>query len=157
MNTNNDNRIVVIGFGNALRGDDAIGRVVVEQLARNWPQVVTVAVTQLVPELATLVASARAVIFVDACVDARNDVEIRELTPACPISRRFHDTGPRELLALSRSCYSRSPLAWLVIVHGSEFGYSDELSPAAAANTQRAVLEIERLVEQLSLRELHHA
>ena len=157
INKRDDNRIVVIGFGNSLRGDDAVGRCVVEQVARDWPQVVAVAVTQLVPELATLVASARAVIFVDACVDTRGEVEVRELTPACPLTRRLHDTGPRELLALSRSCYSRAPLAWLVAVPGREFGYGEELSAEAQSHAADAVRKVEALLEQLAAEELNHA
>ena len=156
MNTRNDNRIVVIGFGNSLRGDDGVGRRVVEHVARDWPEVVAVAVTQLVPELATLVASARGVIFVDACVDARA-VEVRELLAACPYTRRLHDVGPRELLALARSCYSRTPAAWLVAVPGRDFGFSEELSAEAERHAATAVREVEALIEQLSAEELHHA
>jgi hydrogenase maturation protease len=157
MKTLNDNRIVVIGFGNSLRGDDAVGQRVVERVAaRDWPHVVTVTVTQLVPELATLVASARAVIFVDACVD-QEAVEVRELTPACPFSRRLHDTGPRELLALTRSCYGRSPLAWLVVVPGCEFGFTDQLSADAQRHVVAAEHEVEQLIERLLASEANHA
>jgi hydrogenase maturation protease len=152
-----DNRIVVIGFGNSLRGDDAVGRRVVEQVSRKRSNVVAVSVTQLVPELATLVASARAVIFVDACVDARDGVEVRELTPACPLTRRMHDTGPRELLALSRSCYSRAPMAWLVAVPARKFGYSEKLSAEAEQHAAMALREVESLIDQLTAQEVNHA
>jgi hydrogenase maturation protease len=157
MKTHDNNRIVMIGLGNSLRGDDGVGRRVVERVAaRDWPQVISIAVTQLVPELATLVASARAVIFVDACVD-QEAVEVRELTPACPFSRRFHGTGPRELLALTRSCYNRAPLAWLVMVPGRDFGFTDQLSAAAEQHVATAVGEVEQLIERLSASEANHA
>lgn len=152
-----DKRILVIGFGNSLRGDDAVGRRVVEQVSRERPNLVAMSVTQLVPELATLVASAWATIFVDASVDASSGVEVRELTPACPLTRGMHVTGPRELLALARSCYCHAPMAWLVAVPARKFGYSEKLSAEAEVHVAAAVREVESLIEQLTAREVNHA
>lgn len=157
MNRRDERRVLVIGFGNSLRGDDGVGARVVERIAaRRWSQTVTLTATQLVPELATVVASAAGVIFVDACVD-QEAVEVRELTPACPLSRRIHDTGPRELLALARTCYGRAPSAWLVLVPGREFGFVEGLSAATERHADMAVREIESLVEMITAREVHHA
>jgi hydrogenase maturation protease len=153
-----DDRILVIGYGNTLRGDDAAGRTVVEAVAaKHLPHVVAISATQLVPELATLIASSRAVIFVDASVEGGQSVEVRELTPACPLSRRFHDTGPRELLALTRNCYGHPPLAWLVTVPGRDFRLGEQLSADAQRHVLAAGREVERLVGQLTKHEVGHA
>ncbi|HEU5101426.1 MAG TPA: hypothetical protein VFU22_20525, partial [Roseiflexaceae bacterium] len=59
--------IVVIGYGNELRGDDAIGMIVAEQVAsRGWPNVCAIATRQLLPELAEDLARVGLAIFVDA-------------------------------------------------------------------------------------------
>jgi hydrogenase maturation protease len=152
-----DERIVVIGYGSTLRGDDAVGRIVAEAIAaKRHKHVVAISVTQLVPELATLVASAQAVIFVDASVDDQQSVEVRELTPACPLSCRFHQIGPRELLALTRNCYGHSPLAWLVAVPGRNFQMTDRLTLDAERQVQIATREVEQLISQLARHEPSH-
>jgi hydrogenase maturation protease len=156
--SNADNRILVIGYGDNLSGDNAVGRLVAEALqAKRQSHVVTLSVTQLVPEFATLVASSRAVIFVDARTDHQQSIEVRELAPACPLSCRFHDVGPRELLAITRNCYGHAPLAWLVTVPSHEFGLNDGLSAAATRQILSATREVEQLIEQLTKYDATHA
>jgi hydrogenase maturation protease len=153
-----EDRILVIGIGNTLRGDDAAGRIVVEAVAsKRLPHVVAISATQLVPEFATLIASSRAVIFIDASVDENRSVEVRELVPACPLSHRFHDTGPRELLALTRNCYGHSPLAWLVTIPARELGLGERLSADAQEQVQAATKEVIQLIEQVTIHEASHA
>src|SRR5690349_11507086 len=58
---------LVIGYGNDLRGDDAVGQRVAMAVAR-WrrPGVMAIAAHQLTPELATWLVRAKFAIFVDA-------------------------------------------------------------------------------------------
>jgi hydrogenase maturation protease len=60
-------QVVVIGYGNTLRSDDGAGQQVAT-LVEDWqlPQVRSLAVHQLTPELAAELATAQMVIFVDA-------------------------------------------------------------------------------------------
>jgi hydrogenase maturation protease len=58
---------LVIGYGNSLRGDDGVGPLVAEQVAEwNLPDVRSLSVHQLTPELASEMALAKTVIFIDA-------------------------------------------------------------------------------------------
>ena len=58
---------LVIGYGNTLRSDDGAGQIVAEKIAQwNLPGVRSLAVHQLTPELAEIIAQADAVIFIDA-------------------------------------------------------------------------------------------
>lgn len=59
-------RVIVIGYGNTLRSDDGAGQKVAEILA-SWhlPQVRSISVHQLTPELAAPIAEAELAIFVD--------------------------------------------------------------------------------------------
>jgi hydrogenase maturation protease len=156
--SNENNRILVIGFGDKLSGENAVGRLVAEALiAKRRANVVTLSVTQLVPEFATLVASSRAVIFVDATAEQQQSIEVRELVPACPLSSRLHHVGPRELLAVTRNCYGHAPLAWLVAVPGHEFDVTDGLSATATLDVLSATEEVEQLIEQLTQYDASHA
>jgi len=159
MNTSAEDRILVIGYGSDLRGDDAIGRIVAEAVARRRiPNVRAISITQLVPELATQLAECRAAIFVDASLAEDIDtIAVRELTSASPEMRGLHAAGPRELLGLASICYDRRPPAWLVAIAASEVDISDCLSSGTSQHIETAVSAIEQLAQALSRSEATHA
>jgi hydrogenase maturation protease len=159
MNAAPQKPIVVIGYGNSLRGDDAVGRRVVERISeRRLPYVVSICATQLVPELAAQVADARAVIFVDACLSEHaKNVVVREIDDASCFHGASHEGSPRELLALGAMCYGRMPSAWIVAVPVASFELTDGLSTAASEQVALAVEAVDRLVAQLRGSEVAYA
>lgn len=140
--------ILVIGYGNTLRGDDGVGRLVAEEVDRwNRPEVRAVSVTQLLPELAERVAQAREVIFVDACSDDDiADVRVEELAGDRGDSGQTHFAAPLDILRLAKECYGRAPRAWLVAIGAREFELTIEISAAARANVGAAIEAIKKLV-----------
>ncbi|HEY3392905.1 MAG TPA: hydrogenase maturation protease [Lacipirellulaceae bacterium] len=144
--------ILVIGYGSTLRGDDAVGRRVVEIIAnRILPNVTAVSVTQLVPELAAQIATAQAVIFVDASSDSDlSHVDVREIVNVPGILFAPHIFSPRELLSLASACYERTPPAWLIAVPSMRFEITDGISSAARRNICSAVDAVEQLINELS-------
>jgi hydrogenase maturation protease len=146
--------ILVIGYGNELRGDDAIGPQVARKFElRNLARVRTLAVHQLTPELAEEIAAADGVIFVDAqaCSSAA-DVAIEQLGPADTANLMTHALQPRTLLAMSQLLYGRAPPAWLVAVPGSCFEMGSRMSHFAAGQAERAVEKIHQLIRHLEVR-----
>jgi hydrogenase maturation protein HypF len=144
--------VLVIGYGSMLRGDDAIGRLVVERIADSaLPGVVAISTTQLVPELAARIAASRGVIFVDACVTADEQIEGEEIAPIANRLESTHATGPRQLLALTLECYGHAPSAWIVAVPVASVDVSDRLSPKAQINLVPAVHTVERLIDRLRI------
>ena len=61
--------VLLIGYGNELRGDDAIGRMAVERLHPLLPDSELASCHQLTPELAHSLAGCAVAIFVDATCD----------------------------------------------------------------------------------------
>jgi hydrogenase maturation protease len=127
----------VIGYGNPLRGDDALGPLAV-QAAAALPELAEVdarVVGQLTPELAEPIAWAERVVFVDAACDGPpGAVVVRRLTPkAEPQSAWGHRCDPEELLRAALALYGRVAPAWLVSAGGVEFALGEGLSPPAAA------------------------
>ena len=159
MNQRKDAPIVVIGYGSSLRGDDAVGRLVVESISdRHLPDVETWSVTQLLPELVPVVAAARAAIFVDACiVAAAQTVELKELTVGPSNNSSSHMSAPCEILSLAAACYNASPPAWLVSVPTTCFEFTEELSSEARTFVAAAVHRIEDLIHRSCEREVAHA
>ena len=74
--------LLVIGYGNTLRGDDGVGPRVAEAVAAMaLPGVRTLGCHQLAPEHAEAISRADRVVFVDAAVDAAKKVQFRRLEP----------------------------------------------------------------------------
>ncbi len=139
--------MLVIGYGNELRGDDAAGPKVVEAAA-GWqlPKLRTLTCQQLTPELAESIANASAVVFVDASVNGEDpSVQAVRIEPLAEGVKATHTTDPRWLLALAQQAFGRCPPAWLVSVPGEHFAFGERLSPKAAegvATAEEKVREI---------------
>ena len=94
--------ILVIGYGNELRGDDGIGPRVAEAIAAaHHPGVRVVSCFQLVPELAADLAKARLAVFVDALTGfGRTGVELRRITAEETSDWSTHTGDPRARCSL---------------------------------------------------------
>jgi len=141
--------IILIGYGNELRGDDGLGPCIARTIAdRAAPQVRTLVVHQLTPELADDVAGADLVILVDACFPGDAGKVRMQKVECATASGLAHTSEPRGLLGLCRALYRHTPQAWLVTVAGDDFSLGDGLSTSAQANAAVAVKEIEALIEK---------
>jgi hydrogenase maturation protease len=136
---------LVIGFGNSLRGDDGVGPLVATAVGRRHAEVDTMAVQQLVPEMAASIAQADLVVFIDAA--AGSPPGAIRCDPVGPDSatRIDHTLSPAGLLALARDVFGFDPPAWLVQIKGASFDLPPALSPTVAAAVEPAM----RLIEQL--------
>jgi hydrogenase maturation protease len=132
-------RVLVIGYGNTLRGDDGAGPAVAERL-RGRRGVEARAVHQLTPELAPALAEADAAVFVDARV-ARGDagVEVTPLAPGGDGPPLGHGSDPRALLALTHALHGRVPRAWWVTLPAESFELGETLSAVTREAVTRAV------------------
>lgn len=140
--------VLVIGYGNTLRGDDGIGPAVAAEVGRlGLPGVRVQIVHQLTPELSADLAEAAAAVFVDAGVDPEPVRAVR-LDAGSTAGPLFHAADPQGLLTLAREVYGKAPDAWLVTAAGADFGYHDGLSPAGRENARRARGCVERIVRE---------
>jgi hydrogenase maturation protease len=141
--------VVVIGYGNELRGDDAAGPLVARAVAE-WdaPEVWALAVHQLTPELAEAIAAADLAVFVDACTDLEQEqvtahpIELANTHPAIG-----HTGDPSALLALAESLYGHCPQAWSIAVPATSFDFSTCLSPVAERGVAAALQQIRDLIQ----------
>jgi hydrogenase maturation protease len=140
--------VLVIGYGNPLRGDDGIGPAVAAAVAAlNLPGVRVRVVHQLTPELAADLADARVAVFVDAA-DGGEPVAAVRVEPSPDGGVMTHAADPRGLLALAVAVFGRAPEAWLVTAAGADFGFRDGLTAAGAENARAAAGRVERLVRE---------
>jgi hydrogenase maturation protease len=114
-------RPLVIGYGNRLRGDDAVGWVVADSLANDprMNDVDVVAVHQLTPDLADEVAGASRVVFIDALLDPDvrpGIVAVAALEPDPDPEPMTHHVGAGTILSLAGALYGYAPPAFSVTV-----------------------------------------
>jgi hydrogenase maturation protease len=149
--------ILIVGYGNSLRGDDDLGPYIVRQMARrDWPGLCTKVVLQLAPELAEELAHADFVIFVDARMAPRGQVSVEAVSEAAPCEGLTHVAAVETLLRLARSAFGRSPRAWVVGVPGSDFSFREKISSTGQANACLAMQRIEELLRTLGPKATRH-
>lgn len=144
---------LLVGWGNALRGDDGAGVVLAERLRDELPAhaLRVVVAHQLTPDLAEAVSAAAAAVFVDAsCAADPGAVACHRLAAAPALTSEFtHHCQPADLLRLAHELYGRAPAsAWLVTIGGASFGFGEELSPRIAAALPRAHALVTRLLSE---------
>jgi hydrogenase maturation protease len=140
--------ILVVGYGNDLRGDDAAGQHAAARVAA-WalPGVEVHALHQLTPELADPLAAADRAIFLDAHPAPNGaGIRVRRLRPAGSTPRLAHTCDPPGLLALARDAFGRWPEAWWVTIPAAEFVFGAPLSPLAERGVGDALETVRRLL-----------
>lgn len=139
-----ERRWLVLGYGNELRSDDAVGPLIARAVAA-WadPEVEAQDLHQLTPELAEPISRADAVIFVDAVL-APGDLPVTlvPLRAGAEIQPDGHLSSPEGLLAMAGRLYGRRPQAWLLKVPVQSLEFGETLSPLARRNMEAALARL---------------
>jgi hydrogenase maturation protease len=138
---------LIVGYGNALRGDDGAGFLAAELLRDriHRPDIEILSRHQLLPELMEPISRASRVIFIDASVSGRaGKVHRIPLRPAPACARVTHHATPEALLAGAQSLYGHTPEATLYTIPGRNFQVGQELTPSV----RRAVNELVATLEK---------
>ena len=122
-----------VGYGNPLRGDDAVGRYVAGKLGG-------MVIHQLVPELAERLAAQELVVF----IDARRDLEpgAVEIMPIDETAVMTHSCSAGYLLKLTRQVYGRAPRGLMVGIGAESFEFGAPLSEPVRRAAQRALWQL---------------
>jgi len=141
------NRVLVIGYGNTLRGDDAAGVRAAEILSTLHPDIVSVYLHQLVPECAEQIAECDLVFFIDAQKDI-TQLNVRLVAPSTEADQpRTHFISPESLLTLSQQLYQHLPAqSYIVGIPASQFEFSEELSASTKKNVDESVRMIDKII-----------
>lgn len=141
--------VLVIGYGNELRGDDGLGPYIAGRIElRKIPGVRVLRLHQLTPELSADLAAAQAAIFIDAQSHDRGEGSVvRSIEPAAQEMLMTHSFNPQSALAISQILYGRAPPAWMATVTGDDFEPGHALSRAALSRADTMVRRIERLIQ----------
>ena len=142
-------KTLVIGYGNALRGDDGVGAEVAEQLeALAFAEVDVRIAVQLQIECAREWADYDRVIVVDAALEGPPvSWERVRATDGCGGEGGTHHMEPGALVGLARRLYGRAPVVYRWRIRGDGFELGEGLTAGARAGAGEAAEQIARLLQ----------
>lgn len=137
-------RPLVIGIGNASRGDDALGHSLLDALEAADAPADLMAVYQLQPEHALELAGRPAVLIVDAArAEHAPGVQLKALQPGRDGSWSSHALSPAALLQLCHELHAAAPgqvpPVWLLSIAGEQFELGTSLSDGARERLRQAL------------------
>lgn len=132
-------KVLIYGYGNPGRQDDALGILLVDQMEK-WVKenqlesIYFDSNYQLNIEDALEISEYDLVIFADASVEEITDVEISRVIPCQKTEFTMHAMAPEFVLHLCQSLYGKFPETFLIHIKGYEFDFLGQLSHQAEIN-----------------------
>jgi hydrogenase maturation protease len=133
--------ILVFGWGNPSRGDDALGPLFVDRLADlALPGVECLTDFQLQVEHALDLQGRRRILFVDASIDTVAPFAVSAIGPLQDASFTSHAMSPQSVLQVYCDLNDAPPPpSWLLAIRGERFELGEPLSVNAATNIEAAL------------------
>jgi hydrogenase maturation protease len=148
-------RVLVLGWGNPSRGDDALGPELVRRLealaeARTqWREHAFLTDFQLHPEHALDLAQRDLVLFADASIEAGAPFSLLPLAPAQDRSFTSHAMSPSAVLAVFHRMFERKPPdAYLLAIRGEAFELGEPMSASAGRHLEAALELAVRVLDE---------
>ena len=137
--------LLVFGWGNPSRGDDALGPLLVEQLAEQARhllpagQLACLTDFQLQVEHALDLVGRQRVLFVDAAQDLAQSFSVRQLQPARGAGISSHALAPEAVLQVCQDLYGEPPASTLLAIRARSFDLGEAPTTEAIADLQLAL------------------
>jgi hydrogenase maturation protease len=146
-------RLVVFGWGNDARGDDGLGPLLLQRVARAaWPQVLAIEDFQLQIEHALDLDGADLALFLDAGKDTPAPFTFAEIAPALVTTPTTHALAPEAVLDVYARALGRSPpAAFMLCIRGERFELGEALSREAGERLEAAWTFVQDLMRERSV------
>lgn len=146
--------VLVFGYGNLSRGDDALGPLLLEYVSKDCELDAIEILTdfQLQVEHALDLEGRKLVLFVDASVSCEAAFEFIRLQPVQDKSYTTHAMSPSAVLQVYQAIKKESPPpCYLLTIQGLSFELGENISQQAEANLLLAVQFAQRLLNNAEL------
>jgi hydrogenase maturation protein HypF len=146
--------ILILAYGNPLRGDDGVGWQAAMLLEKQLgDQVEVITRHQLTPELAEVISRAERVVFIDAaCEGIPGEVLCQEVQATTFVAQPFtHHVAPGDLLSAAQELFGHAPQGHLITINGGDFGFHEGLSTPVEAALPEVVAYVERVIQHRRL------
>ena len=146
--------VLIFGYGNLSRGDDALGPLLLERIEDtcNQDSIEILTDFQLQVEHALDLENRKLVLFIDASVSCKTAYDFYELQALKDKSYSTHAMSPAAVLQVYQTIKKQNPPpAFLLSIQGLSFELGEDLSPQAENNLHQAVQFAEHLLENSEL------
>jgi len=146
--------ILIFGYGNLSRGDDALGPLLLEHIEQHCDltQIELLNDFQLQIEHALDLEHRTLILFVDASVACIDNLNFSQLTATRDKSYTTHAMSPAAVLAVYVSIKKQTPPpCFLLSIKAESMELGEGLSSTAEYNLQQASLFVDRLLQQPNL------
>ena len=146
--------ILVFGYGNLSRGDDALGPLLLEGIEESCDLDAIEILTdfQLQVEHALDLENRELVLFVDASVSCQSAYGFSRLQAAKDKSYTTHSMSPAAVLQVYQNIKKQDPPpCFLLSLQGLSFELGEDLSPQAQNNLQQAIPFAQQLLNNTEL------
>ncbi len=133
--------ILVFGWGNPSRGDDALGPLFIDHIAAlQLPGVECLTDFQLQVEHALDLENRKRILFIDASIDATAPFAVTVLEAARDASFTTHAMTPEAVMHVYVELHDEAPPpCTLLAIRGERFELGEPISPAAATHLDAAL------------------
>jgi hydrogenase maturation protease len=133
--------ILVFGWGNPSRGDDALGPLFIDHIAAlQLPGVECLTDFQLQVEHALDLENRKRILFIDASIDATAPFAVTVLEAARDASFTTHAMTPEAVMHVYVELHDEPPPpCTLLAIRGERFELGEAISPAAATHLDAAL------------------
>jgi hydrogenase maturation protease len=142
---------LIIGYGNLLRGDDAVGCHAAHELEQHYrddAQVEVIAAQQLTPEMAEDVSRSEFVLFLDASSEGTpGAIRGTHLSAESGPGGFTHHLTPSSLLSAAEQLYGDAPEAMCLTIAGWSFEFSNKLSRGVQLRMPEYIRQAREAVE----------
>ncbi len=137
-------RTLLIGIGNNLRGDDALGWLFLNEIEKSDAEKFHLEYRyQLQVEDADLISKYERVVFVDATEEPLDEgFAINRCESAGSYYYSSHMQSPETVLYLSKTLYPETPEAFVVTIRGYHWELGEKVSSRAMAHLEKALKAI---------------
>jgi hydrogenase maturation protease len=137
-------KLLLFGYGNPGRGDDALGPELIGRIAQlHLADVECQNDMQLQVEHVTDLAECKRVLFIDADMSCTEPFDFSEIGAVKDDSYTSHAMSPTALLHAYSQVYGKdAPPAFLLRIRGYDFELGDPLTGKASANLERATEKV---------------
>ena len=145
-------RLVVFGWGNDARGDDALGVLLLRRIADAFPEVEAIEDYQLQIEHALDLEGADVALFIDASRGLTTPFAFYEIAASAAPTPTTHALSPQAVLDVYAKVRCKTPPpAFVLALRGESFELGEDLSPAGVEALEAATAFCETLLAARAL------
>ncbi len=154
MNLLEDEKILIFGYGNPGRHDDALGPLFAQRIQQmNRDNIYTDADYQLNIELGAELVNYDKVIFVDASKEGDEPFYLKKVFPSKNITFSTHSVNAESIVAICDEYFGSAPESWILGIRGYDFTIGEGITEKAKSNFESAYQYLCKILNQQRRRE----